>query len=265
MKLDAWGGSEGAMILINKPLGWTSFDVVKKLKRVLKVNKMGHAGTLDPLATGLLIICTGKKTKTISHYQELHKVYTGELVLGKATPSIDLETPFETHAPYDHVTEEAIYQATQAFLGCISQLPPVYSAIKTGGVRAYTQARKGKEVVLQPREVTIHCFSITAIDLPSISFEVACSKGTYIRSLVRDFGEQLGTVAYLSKLCRTYIGPYGIHDAYEPDRDRTYNTLKTMWMFCACIGNNSHAIYFITHLQVDHFSNTFLPFSPKVQ
>jgi len=215
MEFQQLNSSEGTMLLINKPLGWTSFDVVKKLRNTFKISKIGHAGTLDPLATGLLIICTERKTKTISHYQELNKVYTGQLVLGKTTPSIDLETPFDSDAPYDHVTETAIYKLAQTFIGCITQIPPAYSAIKTKGVRAYKKARKGDQPDLQPRQVIISNFTITAIDLPSVSFEITCSKGTYIRSIVRDFGERLDTGAYLSKLCRTHIGPYSLNEAYE--------------------------------------------------
>jgi tRNA pseudouridine55 synthase len=215
MEFQQLNSLEGTMLLINKPLGWTSFDIVKKLRNTFKINKIGHAGTLDPLATGLLIICTGKKTKTISHYQELNKVYTGQLVLGKTTPSIDLETPFDSLASYDHVTETAIYELAKAFTGYITQIPPAYSAIKSKGVRAYKKAREGSQLVLQPREVVINSFTITAIDLPSINFEITCSKGTYIRSIVRDFGEKLKTGAYLSGLCRTHIGPYSLNAAYE--------------------------------------------------
>jgi tRNA pseudouridine55 synthase len=217
MEFQQLNNSEGTTLLVNKPLGWTSFDVVKKLRNTFKIRKIGHAGTLDPLATGLLIICTEKKTKTISHYQELNKVYIGELVLGKTTPSIDLETPFDSYAPYEHVTEASVYELAQTFIGCMAQLPPAYSAIKTNGVRAYKKARKGGQPELQPRQVTINNFTITAIDLPSVSFAITCSKGTYIRSIVRDFGEKLGTGAYLSNLCRTHIGSYALTEAYEID------------------------------------------------
>ena len=215
MEFQQLNSLEGTMLLINKPIGWTSFDIVKKLRNTFKINKIGHAGTLDPLATGLLIICTGKKTKTISHYQELNKVYTGQLVLGKTTPSIDLETPFDSLASYDHVTETAIFELAEAFTGYITQIPPAYSAIKSKGVRAYKKAREGSQLVLQSREVTINNFTITAINLPSINFEITCSKGTYIRSIIRDFGEKLKTGAYLSELCRTHIGPYSLNTAYE--------------------------------------------------
>lgn len=203
------------MLLVNKPLGWTSFDVVKKLRNVLKVRKIGHAGTLDPLATGLLIICTGNHTKTISQYQALGKVYTGRLVLGKTTPSIDLETDFDSERPYHHLKEADIIQATRTFIGTIDQVPPTYSAVKIDGVRAYKSVRKGATPILQPRTVTISEFSITSVDLPDVTFKVVCSKGTYIRSLVRDLGEKLGTGAYLAQLCRTQIGPYRLQDAYD--------------------------------------------------
>jgi len=205
----------GAVLAVNKPLGWTSFDVVKKLRALWQVKKIGHAGTLDPLATGLLILCTGKQTKAISQYQDLEKVYKGELVLGKTTPSVDLETDFNSEAPYGHVTAAALHQLAQTFIGYIQQVPPAYSAVKTKGVRAYAQARQGQATALEPKQVWIKDFTLTAVQIPKVSFEVTCSKGTYIRSLVRDFGEQLGTGAYLASLCRTRIGPYTLEDAYE--------------------------------------------------
>jgi tRNA pseudouridine55 synthase len=205
----------GAVLLINKPLGWTSFDVVKKLRNVLKVKKIGHAGTLDPLATGLLIVCTGQQTKAIHHYQEMKKIYTGQLVIGKTTPSVDLETAFDNETSYSHITPSHIVQLAQTFIGDILQVPPVYSAIKVNGTRAYQKARKGDQPTLQPRQVTIQAFNIISIDLPVVNFEVTCSKGTYIRSLVRDIGEKLGVGAYLSQLCRTQIGSYTLQDAYE--------------------------------------------------
>ena len=205
---------EAAVLAVDKPLHWTSFDVIKKLRTVLAVKKIGHAGTLDPLATGLLLICTGKKTKTISHYQDLEKEYKGEMVLGKTTPSVDLETPFERETPCEDVTESAIRKLAPTFVGCISQVPPAYSAIKVQGTRAYKNARKGERTVLAPRKVYIHSFVLTSIKLPSIHFEVTCGKGTYIRSLVRDFGERLGVGAYLRALCRTRIGAFKLEEAY---------------------------------------------------
>lgn len=213
--LDQLKVEEGAVLPIYKPLGWTSFEVVKKVRAIRQVKKAGHAGTLDPLATGLLVICTGKQTKAISQYQALEKVYQGELVLGKTTPSVDLETDFDRETSYAHVTAAALRQLAPSFVGYIKQTPPAYSAIKTRGVRAYTQARQGRSVVLQPRQVWIKDFTITSVHMPRVSFEVTCGKGTYIRSLVRDFGEQLGTGAYLASLCRTRLGPYTLQDAYE--------------------------------------------------
>jgi tRNA pseudouridine55 synthase len=208
-------GEEGTVLAFNKPLYWTSFDVVKKLRSILNVKKIGHAGTLDPLATGLLLICTGKKTKTISYYQDLEKVYTGEMVLGKTTPSIDLETDFDSEQPCEHITEAAIYQLAPTFVGYIQQTPPAYSAIKSHGERAYKKARKGQKMILAPRQIFIQSFVITSINLPSIKFEVTCGKGTYIRSLVHDFGKQLGVGAYLHTLCRTRIGSFRLEDAYH--------------------------------------------------
>jgi tRNA pseudouridine55 synthase len=206
---------EGIVLTLNKPLHWTSFDVVKKVRSVLSVNKIGHAGTLDPLATGLLLVCTGKKTKAINHYQDLEKVYTGEMILGKTTPSIDLETDFDSETPYKHLTEAAIYKLVPTFLGYTNQIPPAYSAIKIHGERAYKKARKGQNPALAPRQVFIRYFVITSIHMPSIKFEVTCGKGTYIRSLVRDFGKQLGVGAYLNALCRTRIGSFKLEDAYD--------------------------------------------------
>ncbi|MHA7877609.1 MAG: tRNA pseudouridine(55) synthase TruB [Bacteroidota bacterium] len=207
--------SEGMVLACNKPLHWTSFDVVKKLRAVLAVKKVGHAGTLDPLATGLLLICIGAKTKAISRYQDLEKVYTGEMILGKTTPSIDLETAFDSETPYKHITEAAIYELIPTFTGMIHQTPPAYSAVKCQGERAYKKARDGRTVRLSQRKVFIRSFVITAIKLPSIKFEVTCGKGTYIRSLVSDFGKQLGVGAYLNTLCRTRIGPFRLEDAYD--------------------------------------------------
>lgn len=206
---------EGIMLALHKPLYWTSFDMVKKLRSMLSVKKIGHAGTLDPLATGLLLICTGKKTKTISHYQDLEKVYTGEMILGKTTPSIDLETDFDHETPYENLTEAIIYGLAPTFVGYTNQIPPAYSAIKTQGTRAYKKARQGEATMLTPRQVFIRSFVITSISMPSITFEVTCGKGTYIRSLVRDFGNRLGVGAYLKALCRTRIGSFRLEDAYN--------------------------------------------------
>lgn len=207
--------NSGAVLLVSKPLGWTSFDVVKKLRHALKIDKIGHAGTLDPLATGLLIVCTGSQTKAIHQYQEMKKVYSGQLVIGKTTPSVDLETAFDRETSYSHITTSHIVQLAQTFVGNILQVPPVYSAVKINGTRAYRQARKGARPILTPRQITIEAFNIISMDLPLVNFEVTCSKGTYIRSLVRDFGEQLGVGAYLSQLCRTQIGTYTLQEAYQ--------------------------------------------------
>lgn len=206
------------VLLINKPLTWTSFDVVNKLRYKLKMKKIGHAGTLDPLATGLLIICTSKMTKRIDEYQAQEKEYTGKFVIGKITPSHDLETPVEDVADVSAVTDEEIYAAARVFTGAIQQVPPLHSAIKVDGKRAYKLARKGKEVELKPREVTVHAFEIVAIEKPVIHFRIVCSKGTYIRSLARDFGKTLGVGAYLSELCRTRIGEFRLENALTLDQ-----------------------------------------------
>jgi len=206
------------LLLINKPLGWTSFDVVNKLRYKLKMKKIGHAGTLDPLATGLLIICTGKMTKRIDEFQAQEKEYTGKFVLGQTTPSFDLETEVSEPSDISFITKEAIKSATSKFIGAIQQIPPIHSAIRINGKRSYALARKGKEPELKAREVFISEFEITNIDKPIVGFRVVCSKGTYIRSLARDFGEALGTVAYLSELCRTRIGEFKLTDALSLDQ-----------------------------------------------
>lgn len=205
------------VLLINKPIRWTSFDVVNKLRYKLKIKKIGHAGTLDPLATGLLILCTGKITKRIEEFQILEKEYTGKFTIGQTTPSYDLETKTTDPVDISFIQENLIYQATEKFIGEILQVPPLHSAIKIEGKRAYEFARKGKVKELGSRQVTIHEFKITSIKLPVIQFKVVCSKGTYIRSLARDFGETLGVGAYLSELCRTRIGPYKLTDAKSID------------------------------------------------
>ncbi|WP_375578096.1 tRNA pseudouridine(55) synthase TruB [Marivirga tractuosa] len=205
--------NEGKVLLIDKPLNWTSFDVVKKLKFALKVKKIGHAGTLDPLATGLLILCTGKMTKSIEKYQAQEKEYTGEFTLGYTTPSYDLETEPEFQSKTNHLKLEDVNKATQHFVGEIEQTPPIFSAVKTGGKRAYSLAREGKEVKLKSRVVTISEFEITDFDENRVSFRVRCSKGTYIRSLAHDYGEKLGVGAYLSALKRTKIGDFSVDDA----------------------------------------------------
>ena len=206
---------DGKLLLIDKPLQWTSFDIVNKIRYLIKVKKVGHAGTLDPLATGLLIVCTGKFTKKINEYQGLPKTYTGTLILGATTASYDLETAPENFKSIDHLTENDIHQATIPFVGEILQMPPQHSAIKKEGMRLYESARKGIEVKVDPRKVNIISFEITQINLPNIEFKVVCSTGTYIRSLVKDFGEALGVGAYMSALRRTKIGDFNIDEAIQ--------------------------------------------------
>ena len=203
------------VLLVNKPLNWTSFDVVRKLRYKLKIKKIGHAGTLDPLATGLLILCTGKMTKKIDEYQAQEKEYTGRFVIGQSTPSHDLETEVNETFDISHITREKIHETTKLFIGAIDQVPPMHSAIKVDGKRAYELARKGEVVELKKRQVTITTFEITAIELPSVSFRVVCTKGTYIRSLARDFGLALGVGSYLAELCRTRIGSFRLEDALD--------------------------------------------------
>ena len=204
------------IILVDKPHGWTSFQAVKKVKYGIKAKKIGHAGTLDPLATGLLILCTGKMTKQIESIQSQTKEYTGTFVLGASTPSIDLETEIDQTYPIDHITKEAIEECRQTFIGDITQTPPLFSAVKIKGQRAYDIARKGGQAEIKSRVVHIYDFQITKIELPEIDFLVRCSKGTYIRSLARDFGVTLNSGAYLTNLRRTAIGDYRVEDALHP-------------------------------------------------
>jgi len=209
--------TEGQLLLVNKPYNWTSFDVVGKLRNAFKPLKLkvGHAGTLDPLATGLLIICTGKMTKQIDTFQAQEKEYTGTMILGATTPSYDMETDADQQFDISQVTDQQIRAACAQFKGDIQQYPPAHSAIKIDGERLYEKARRGEEVELRLRNVTISEFEITGITLPEINFRVVCSKGTYIRSLVNDFGKALNNGAYLSKLRRTRSGDYKIEDAHE--------------------------------------------------
>ena len=206
---------EGKVLLLDKPIGWTSFNMVQKVRHLTKVTKVGHAGTLDPLATGLLIICTGKFTKQINTYMGMTKEYTGTLVIGATTPTYDLESEPENFQSIDHITEEQIKAATKQFVGAILQMPPQHSAIKKDGKRLYESARQGIEVKVDPRPITIESFEITHIDLPKIDFKVVCSTGTYIRSLVKDFGDALGVGAYMSALRRTKIGAFNVEDAMQ--------------------------------------------------
>ena len=216
MKTEQPDFQAGEVILIDKPYEWTSFDVVNKLRYGLKVKKIGHAGTLDPLATGLLILCSGKKTKEIEQYQAQEKEYTGTLVLGQTRPSIDKETEVDSETDISHLSQEEIKKAALNFQGVIQQVPPQHSAIKVKGKRVYKHARAGEEIVLQPREVSVPLFQLTRIELPEVDFRVICSKGTYIRSLVRDLGQALGVGAYLSDLRRTRIGNFKVEDAEPP-------------------------------------------------
>lgn len=209
--------AEGELLLINKPYRWTSFDVVGKIRNSLKPLKLkvGHAGTLDPLATGLLVLCTGKLTKQIDTFQAEEKEYTGTMILGATTPSFDLETTVDQEFPLDNVTEAQIYAATTQFIGDIQQYPPVHSAVKVNGERLYEKARRGEEAELRVRFVNVPAFEITRIELPEIDFRIVCSKGTYIRSLVSDFGKALNNGAYLSKLTRTRSGHFLLKNAFE--------------------------------------------------
>lgn len=207
---------EGQVILVNKPLHWTSADVVKKIRNRVQA-KVGHAGTLDPLATGLLILCTGKFTKKISDYMSQEKEYTGSFTLGATTASYDMETAPENLKDYTHVRAADLEGIRRQFTGEILQVPPVYSAIKKNGQRSYDLARQGKAVALDGRKVTIYAFEMKIQELPMVSFRVVCSTGTYIRSLAHDVGQALGCGAYLSSLCRTRIGKYRLEDAIDPE------------------------------------------------
>jgi tRNA pseudouridine55 synthase len=221
------------IILINKPLRWTSFDVVKKLKKplleekkrhalpeeraTLKKIKVGHAGTLDPLATGLLVICSGKLTKVINEIQDAEKEYTGTITFGAVTESFDLEKPPVDFRNTDHLSEQLILETAKTFLGEQIQTPPVHSAKKINGQRAYEKARRGEEFEMKPKSITIYSFEITSFRIPEIDFRICCSKGTYIRSIAHDFGVKVETGAYLSTLCRTRIGKYKLEDALSPE------------------------------------------------
>lgn len=213
----------GQILLFDKPLEWTSFQLVNKVRWLIKRNfrikkiKVGHAGTLDPLASGLLILCTGKSTKLIESLQGQEKEYTGTFTLGATTPSYDMETEEDQTFPLDHIKTEDIMGATKAFLGDIQQKPPVFSALKKDGKRLYEYARSGEEVEIPTRQVNISEFEITKTELPKVHFRVSCSKGTYIRSLAHDFGKELGSGAYLSSLRRTRIGDYRVENALTVD------------------------------------------------
>ncbi len=204
---------DGKAILIDKPLEWTSFDVVRKIRNITRIVKVGHAGTLDPLATGLLIVCTGKFTKNINEYMGMEKEYTGTFTLGATTPTYDLESEPTELRSFNHLTDHQINEATEQFKGLIMQVPPIHSAIKQAGKPVYLAARKGIDIVLEPRPVTIYSFEIEKIELPVVHFKVVCSTGTYIRSLGNDFGKALGVGGYMSSLRRTRIGHFNVADA----------------------------------------------------
>jgi tRNA pseudouridine55 synthase len=204
---------EGEMLLFDKPMEWTSFDVVRKVRNLIKIPKVGHAGTLDPLATGLLIVCTGKFTKKINEYMGMEKEYTGTFTLGATTPTYDLESEPQNQKDISHLTEEAVHAATAQFTGDIMQTPPIHSAIKQAGKPVYIAARKGIDVKLEPRPVTVYSFTIEKIEWPVVHFRVVCSTGTYIRSLANDFGAALSVGGYMSSLRRTRIGAFSVDDA----------------------------------------------------
>ena len=219
MKINKDSIIEGLIIPVFKPFNWTSFDVVKKIKNLLKEKfrfkkiKVGHAGTLDPLATGLLVICTGKSTKMISEIQNQKKEYTGELTMGATTPSYDLETEIDNRYDISNISENDISSKTKLFLGEIFQKPPIFSAIKVKGERLYEKARRGEKINIKKRKITVYNFKLTKILLPKIHFIIECSKGTYIRSIAHDFGKSLNSGAHLSKLVRTKIGEFDLKDA----------------------------------------------------
>ncbi len=207
--------SEGELLLIDKPKDWTSFDVVAKVRNAIRIKKVGHAGTLDPMATGLLILCTGKWTKRIESFMADEKEYEGTIHFGATTPSYDAESDVDANFPVDGLTEADLLEAVKQFTGIIQQVPPAYSAIKIDGQRAYSLARKGKEVKMAPREVEIKQFEFTRIAFPEVDFRVVCSKGTYIRSLAHDLGKAMNNGAHLSRLVRTRIGEYSLDKAWN--------------------------------------------------
>ena len=221
---------DGEVILVDKPLKIISFGAVNRIKRVFiqqtkkKRYKIGHAGTLDPLASGLLIMCSGKKTKTISSFQNLPKEYTATIKLGATTPSYDLETEIDNTFDFSNITEADIYKTAAAFLGESEQMPPMFSAKKVDGKKAYIEARKGKSIKLSPRSILISSFSIEKIEMPNVYFRISCSKGTYIRSIAYDFGVKLENGGHLSQLCRTKIGDYSLANAHEID-----GFVKNLW------------------------------------
>ena len=221
---------EGVVLLVDKPLGWTSFDVIRKLRHLIRIRKIGHAGTLDPLATGLLIVCTGKFTKRINQYMAQQKEYTGTITIGATTPTFDLESEPTNFIAIDHITLAQVRSILPQFTGPIQQIPPAHSAIKVDGKRVYELARKGKEVKLEPRSVHIYSFELLSLQDAQLQFRVVCSTGTYIRSLANDLGQALGCGAYLSSLRRTRIGEFDVAQA------------QTMESFAATTLNNNSSL-----------------------
>lgn len=213
MRMEAF--SKGNTILLDKPYGWSSFQLVKKVRFLVKEKKVGHAGTLDPLATGLMIVCTGKHTKKIHQYQGLSKTYQGTITLGSTTPSYDLETEINNTFPTNHITEKKMEQIAKRLTGKILQKPPAFSALKINGKRSYLNARKGNIEPLPPREVQVEFFEINPQNFPHVQFTIKCSKGTYIRSLADQFGKMLDSGAHLTQLCRTHIGEYALAEAED--------------------------------------------------
>lgn len=219
--------AEGKVLLIDKPFEWTSYDVIRKMRKLINLKKIGHAGTLDPLATGLLIVCTGKFTKKINEYMAQEKEYTASVTLGAVTPTYDFESEPQDIKSLDGITQELILKTTLQFTGEILQTPPIHSAIKQNGKPVYLLARKGVDVILQPRKITIKEFEITHIELPLVYFRIVCTTGTYIRSLANDFGAALGCGGYLSKLRRTRIGNFKVEDAMTMEEFKEFVTLTT--------------------------------------
>lgn len=222
--------ASGQVVLIDKEKGKSSFNIVYRIRKIVNVKKVGHAGTLDPAATGLLIVCIGKQTKEIYKFQDLDKTYSGTIKLGIKTPSMDGETEYIEEKDYSFVTEEMVEETRKLFLGKIQQIPPMYSALKQNGKRLYKLARKGVVVERQPREVTIYDFAITRIELPEIDFKIRCSKGTYIRVIANDFGEKLNCGGYLKSLRREAIGEFDVNDSLSVEEFRKLNEVLESWL-----------------------------------
>ena len=216
LDIEQLSSEEGGMVLIDKPMHWSSFKVIHELRKHMGIRKAGHAGTLDPLATGLLIVCSNRKTKVIDEFQGLQKTYSGSFCLGKITPSLDYETEVTEERPVDHITETMIFDTARTFLGDIQQIPPMFSAVNHKGKKLYKLAREGKVIERAPRNIRILSFTIDKIEMPFVHFTVECSKGTYIRVLAADFGGKLGCGAFLASLRREAIGEYSVEDAFIP-------------------------------------------------